>query len=129
MAQVSAFLRRNGDYITYWCQGCEDSHQVTVAPGRWTFDGKVEAPTFSPSVLSTSGHFMKDHKPGDHCWCTWNAEHPDDDQGPACHRCHTFIRAGMVEFLSDCSHGLAGQTLPLPPLPEHMQGDRWHDGD
>jgi hypothetical protein len=32
--------------------------------------------------------------------------------------CHTFIKAGMIEFLGDCTHKLKGQTVPLPPLPD-----------
>ena len=32
--------------------------------------------------------------------------------------CHTFIRAGQIEFLGDCTHALKGQTIPLPPLPD-----------
>lgn len=30
---------------------------------------------------------------------------------------------GMVQFLGDCSHALAGQTLPLPDMPpEYRDG-------
>jgi hypothetical protein len=31
-------------------------------------------------------------------------------------RCHSFVRAGMIEFLSDCTHELAGKTVPIPDL-------------
>ncbi|MCZ4340562.1 hypothetical protein O4H52_03015 [Sphingomonadaceae bacterium G21617-S1] len=31
--------------------------------------------------------------------------------------CHSFVRNGQIEFLSDCTHALAGQTVPLPPFP------------
>lgn len=33
-------------------------------------------------------------------------------------RCHTFIRAGKIEFLGDCTHALAGQTVALPDWPD-----------
>lgn len=93
MSALSAKLRSvEGGGIAYWCQGCKDLHMVHVGEGpgpRWTWDGNVTAPTFSPSVLCTCGK----------------------------QRCHTFIRAGMVEFLGDCTHALAGQTLPLPDWP------------
>jgi len=106
----------------YWCQGCEKAHVVrTDGAGPWTFDGNLEAPTFSPSVLCTSGHYVPTHKEGDRCWCTYNAEHPERPSRFHCERCHTFIRAGMVQFLSDCTHALAGQTLPLPDLPPHLR--------
>jgi len=106
----------------YWCQGCQASHHVnTEGPGpTWGFNGNLEAPTFTPSVLYTSGHFMSGHEPGKRCWCTYNAEHPDKPAPFQCERCHTFIRDGMVEFLADCSHALAGQTHPLPDLPTYL---------
>lgn len=124
MGQLSKFLRnREGGGLTYWCQGCEETHQVQVGTGpgpRWGYNGNPDKPTFTPSVLVTSGHFCSHYKPSDHCWCTYNKENPDDVTHH-CRRCHTFITDGMVQFLSDCSHGLAGQTLPLPELPAHMQ--------
>ena len=91
--------------LAFWCPGCEsiDSdgerhgglHMLPVtgdANGRpvWTFDGNTEAPTFSPSVLSTRPDFV----------------------------CHSFIKGGMVQFLGDCTHALKDQTVPLPDLPD-----------
>jgi len=32
--------------------------------------------------------------------------------------CHSFIRDGKIQFLGDCTHALAGQTVDLPELPE-----------
>lgn len=32
------------------------------------------------------------------------------------HVCHSFIRDGRIEFLSDCTHALAGQTVDLPDI-------------
>lgn len=60
------------------------------------------------------------YKQGDGCWCDYNAEHPEDAD-VHCQRCHTFITDGKVQFLSDCTHALAGQTLDLPELPPHLQ--------
>lgn len=113
--QVSAKVRKvEGDRYAYWCQGCEEVHMVGPS---WTFDGNMASPTFAPSVLVTSGHYAPGWK-GPSCWCTYRVDHPDCEF--ICSRCHTFIRGGMVEFLSDCTHGLAGQTLPLPDLPDHI---------
>lgn len=122
MGQVSAKLRSvEGGRWMYWCQGCEEPHMV--GPG-WQFDGNVEAPTFSPSVLVTGGHYAPGHDSSKGCWCTFNAAQiakGEEPSGFECHRCHTFIRGGMVEFLGDCTHALAGQTLPLPDLPDYMR--------
>jgi hypothetical protein len=126
MAQVSKFLRSvAGQQLMYWCQGCEQPHSISFAPGHWEWSGDLEKPTFSPSVLVRGGHYAESFKPGDACWCTYNAEAPPAERTRfKCGRCHTFIRNGMVEFLSDCTHQFAGQTLPLPDLPPHMQDQR-----
>lgn len=79
--------------VLFWCAGCDGAHQIYVGSGdgpRWTFDGNADNPTFAPSVLVT-GH-MDGHEM----------------------RCHSFVRSGRIEYLSDCSHSLAGQTIDLP---------------
>lgn len=85
--------------IGFWCPGCEGVHTIKTSPGGWTFDGNVEVPTFSPSILVTYA----------------GADAGQKDAPPA--RCHSFVRAGNIEFLSDCSHALAGKTVPLPDWP------------
>ena len=30
--------------------------------------------------------------------------------------CHSFITDGRIQFLNDCTHALAGHTVPLPPF-------------
>ena len=32
--------------------------------------------------------------------------------------CHSYIRNGMIQFLSDCTHPLVGQTVPLMEIEE-----------
>lgn len=54
----------------------------------WQFDGDYERPTFSPSMLA-HGHKA---------------------------RCHSFVRNGRIEYLSDCTHAYAGQTIGLPDV-------------
>jgi len=117
--------------LQYWCQGCEELHSIWAAggePGKaWTWNGDAERPVFSPSVLTRSGHYAYD-TPRDTCWCTYNAEQKAKGEKPSsfeCTRCHTFVgcngaQPGEVIFLGDCTHALAGKTLPLPDIPEHM---------
>lgn len=110
--------RTRATEVSFLCPGCGESHEVSDAPGRWTFNGDFDKPTFSPSLLRTTGHFVSTHKPGeDNCWCTYDAEHPDQPSGFACARCHSFVRDGRIQFLSDCTHSLAGQTVDLPEWP------------
>lgn len=33
-----------------------------------------------------------------------------------CVVCHSFVTAGRIEFLPDCTHALAGQTVDLPEI-------------
>ncbi len=64
----------------------------------WTWNGDLEHPTLSPSVL-----------------VTWD-EYENGDAPPTPKRCHSFVRNGQIEFLNDCTHALAGQTVELPEL-------------
>jgi hypothetical protein len=64
---------------------------------RWQFNGDMEKPTFLPSILSKwQGHDI-----------------PGKPQV-----CHSFVREGRIEFLTDCTHALAGKTVELPDLGE-----------
>lgn len=98
--QVSAG-DRHWESLVFWCPGCElmqgggsGLHLLPVTPGSdratWTFDGNLDAPTLNPSILT----------------------HGANDG-----RCHSYLRGGVLEFLDDCTHELAGQKVPLPELP------------
>lgn len=87
----------------HWCPGCNMMHQIAVETAfrngaRWTWDGNAPAPTFSPSVSISLELNIKAH-----------------DRPPR--RCHYFIRAGRIEFCSDSTHALAGQSVDLPDIP------------
>ncbi len=75
----------------FYCPGCRYAH---VFDQRWTFDGNQDAPTFTPSLLvnGTDPKYVTEHNP----------------------RCHMYVRNGNIEFLSDCSHAMAGKTVPIP---------------
>lgn len=70
----------------------------------WDFDGNEEAPTLSPSILTnkTRSKDTRFHKDG----------------RPMFPRCHSFLKAGVFDFLKDSEHPLAGQKVPIPDLPE-----------
>lgn len=108
MAQRGA-LRTMGDgLVGFWCPGCNELHMVnTDASERpaWTFDGNYDAPTFSPSILVRGVRRMTDD------------EHARIMAGeriqPTPRVCHSFVRGGQIEFLNDCTHALAGKTVPM----------------
>ena len=83
------------------CPGCENMHHIPTkevpydfmaSSDRWTFNGNMEKPTFSPSlnIMRFEG-VNRDRK----------------------YVCHSFIRDGHWQFLNDCTHKLAGQTVPM----------------
>lgn len=83
--------------VLFSCPGCGEIHAPTVnGVGRpvWGWNGSVDAPTFTPSILVT--------------WKYGEAREP--------RRCHSFVTDGHIAFLSDCTHALAGQTVPLPEI-------------
>lgn len=104
----------NNGAIIYWRPGCDEPHQIVSS--IWAFNGNDAAPTFTPSVLVTSGHYTQGHQ-GPQCWCTYNAKAVE----PApfkCSVCHCYVTDGRIQFLSDSTHALAGQTVEMPEWPE-----------
>jgi hypothetical protein len=103
--------------LTFQCPGCGYAHSVDLP--RWTFNGDLAMPTLSPSLLIKSGHYASHfNAEEDTCWCKYNEEHPDKKAPFACGICHSFVNEGRIQFLNDCTHSLAGQTVDLPELEE-----------
>src|SRR5690606_28803813 len=118
---------RSDEMIIYefFRPGCGEEHHVWVGhkrqegDQRWGFKGNKEKPTFTPPSLLRSGHFAPHFKQGDNCWCTYNQEQRskgEPESGFACQQCHSYIPDGVIRFLGDCSHHLAGQNVPLLPV-------------
>ena len=103
-------IKLEGNRVSFKCLGCDEMHTVPVGAGGWGFNDDVEKPTLTPSVLVRSGHFMPSHKDTDPCWCGM------PDAGFNCVQCHTFVTEGRIQYLGDCSHALAGQTIELPDV-------------
>ena len=122
MSQLSPILRGSNDNgLSFWCPGCKTSHRIQHGVGdapRWGWNGDVDKPTFTPSILVRTGHFVPGHDSRG-CWCTFNAAHPEkEDTDFVCAVCHSFVTDGSIQFLGDCTHALAGQTVDLPAWPE-----------
>lgn len=93
-----------------WCPGCQREHTVPIrGPWAWSFNGDRDAPTLAPSILVTGAQKITD------------AEHAQIMRGKKIpwrpFRCHSFLRAGVIEYQGDCTHALAGQKVPLMDLP------------
>lgn len=80
--------------ILHYCPGCDMLHPIYTSEykgdrPRWTWNGDVLKPSYSPSVVVNSNH-----------------------------RCHYFMKDGKIQYLNDCSHEYAGKTIDLPDIPE-----------
>lgn len=108
-----------GDRLGFWCPGCEQLHVINHGPGGWTWNASTERPTFTPSVLVRSGHYIHGETPGN-CYCDFAQREPEAAKGCTwkCVRCHSYVTDGQIQFLGDSTHELAGQTVPLPDFPE-----------
>lgn len=95
-----------GGRVLFWCPGCQEGHQIGPA---WTWNGSTTTPTFHPSVKVTGTQ-----------WAVGQAfrknEHARVEPGGET-VCHSFVRDGQIEFLTDSTHALAGMTVPLPTWP------------
>jgi len=87
------------EYFHFFCPACLTAH-IFQTPD-WKFNGDMVKPTITPSILI---HENKDYR-----------KITKDRYG---HRCHSFVTGGMIRFLGDCTHTLAGQTVPLRPFIE-----------
>lgn len=105
---VDSWARRHGVCYEYICLGCDQTHLVYVRPCMkegvfaWKFNGDVDNPTLIPSVVFKVKFTVKDR--------------PDI-------KCHHFIKAGMIQYLSDCTHEYAGRIIELPDW-EETYGDK-----
>lgn len=134
MGALSKYLRNvAGGGLTFWCQGCKEAHTVWVGEGpgpRWTWNGDVEKPVFGPSVLVTGRSFTAKGQADFDAWHVAGCPKPAPQFEVADTRCHTFIgcngaHPGEIIFLSDCTHEMAGKTLPLADMPSMrtIEGD------
>ncbi|HSY75717.1 MAG TPA: DUF6527 family protein [Bacteroidia bacterium] len=102
----------------FYCEGCGHLHcyytdEAARPNATWQFNGNLQLPTFTPSLLNTWG------KEADPNWI--EPTEPSVVEGYKWSgRCHIFVTNGLIQWLGDCTHALAGQTRMLPFLPEHL---------
>jgi len=100
------------------CPGCGQYHGFTDS---WKFNGNLELPTVSPSILVRWTEFtdegkrqydmdMKSGVDSDF------ANYPTKDMV-----CHFFIQNGRIQYLLDCTHELKGQTVDMLPISQNQE--------
>lgn len=111
MSQLSPILRETaGGALTFRCPGCNDIHMIQYGDGdgpRWGWNGDVNKPTFTPSILVYGVKRLTEEQY--QAWqLGWGLPEPVKQV------CHSFVTDGQIQFLSDSTHELAGQTVPIP---------------
>ena len=106
--------------IVFNCPGCNQNHELPVkgiGTVTWQWDGNINTPTLSPSILITG---TKMTEKGEADYNQWYLDGCKSEGVSAFESvdtvCHSFLRNGKLEFLSDCTHELKGQTVSLPEL-------------
>ena len=75
----------------FWDVGLQQPNAFYIRGDRgWAWNGDFDKPTVTPSVLLTIEN----------------------------ERSHLFIRDGKIQYLSDCTHELAGKTIEMVDFPE-----------
>ncbi len=94
MRLIEEISNQKGTYLVN-CVGCKGLHSIATdksSPQVWDFNCNFEKPTFNPSLL---------------------VQYPNYGEIGFTKKCHSFIRNGEWQFLSDCTHELAGKTVPM----------------
>ena len=88
----------SADGIALWyCPACKHGHGVPIEgqPGRqqvWKFNNRKQKPTLTPSVI------VRDL--------------------PKHSVCHSTITEGVIEFMKDSTHSMAGKTFTMKKMPQ-----------
>lgn len=84
-------IKQTTDGYLVYCPACKTDH---LFDHRWDFNGDLELPTFTPSLVVQIDFSIKNR--------------PDK-------KCHSFLIDGEWHYLNDCTHEMAGQTVKIKP--------------
>lgn len=84
--RFNQYTPKDPEYL-FHCPACGFDHwfKTTKPKPTWTFDGDMQEPTVTPSILTNANR-----------------------------KCHLFVNRGMIEYCADSEHELAGKTVPMP---------------
>jgi hypothetical protein len=88
-------------YTDATVDGVAGVHEVPFGANGWSFDGNVGSPTLAPSLKLT---------------------YTITGEPAPTFVCQSFVRNGRIEYLGDCTHAMAGQTVDLLEFPEAVCG-------
>lgn len=120
LRSVGAYGQEGTFGYAFYCPGCKHTHHINTRkdPNHpnghvWEFDGNLEKPTFAPSLLVRWTMHEPPVTPENYDQYKANPW----EQTKVEKVCHSFIRSGQIQFLTDCTHELAGKTVDIPPHP------------
>jgi hypothetical protein len=94
--------------LLFVCPGCDEVHGIRVEGEKvWDWNKSFTEPTFSPSIKVTQTLYGPDKLP----FRQYKGGYPCQATEAVC---HSFVKDGKIQFLDDCYHELAGQTVELP---------------
>lgn len=106
---MAKLVRLSDEIVAFKCPGCRGPQQLPIkGPKAWQWNNSMDKPTFKPSVLAWWGG-PDPKSPVNKHGVPWNERK---------HVCHSFVTDGKIQFLGDCTHKLAGQTVELPEVSE-----------
>jgi len=111
--RLSKTLAENSGNVFFECPACGVPHGVNCGKGygpMWSWDGNIDKPTFSPSVLVIAQYYEPPATEEN----IQKIRSGEIKQAKVEYRCHSFVRAGRIQFLNDCTHELAGKTVDIP---------------
>ena len=91
--KLHKYKNHRGMYYFY-CPACKCEHYIATGINDcgfpvWKCNGDMEKPTVEPSI---------------------KVEYHGADKDTVC---HSFVRDGKIQYLSDCTHELAGKTVDM----------------
>ena len=98
----------NDNRFMLFCPACECGHWFN---DTWQFNGDMEKPTISPSILVRSVT-MPDPIPRN-ADGSYKIGADGRVEGSKDSVCHSFVTDGKIRFLDDCTHDMAGQIVDL----------------
>jgi len=100
------------------CPGCGETHIIYTDPANpsknkeksvWAFNGDLNNPTFSPSIMYRTGHYIDDLNEEQKAHIM---EQEEKYRGIIC---HSTVTSGFINILSDSTQS-ANQTLELKEI-------------
>jgi hypothetical protein len=102
--------------IEFRCPGCKSTHAIPTDAKGWKFNGNLDSPTITPSILVRRKRSITDAE-AERILNGEKLEIPTEI-------CHSYITDGLIQFCGDSTHSLASNTVALPEwTDEKNQGE------